>query len=109
MFNAHCTAGSTTTHSLSGRPPSFSIAFIPWITSRIMRSTVPLVHGLLATENRCSKPSAFASLRTTRLRKWVALSLTHVVGGPNVAHQRTSSSTVPFAEHALDGLSLIHI
>ena len=52
VFNAHCTAGSTTTHSLSGRLPTLSIAFAPWVPSRIMRSTVPLVHALLATENR---------------------------------------------------------
>ena len=51
-----------------------------------MRSTVPLVHALLAIQNQCSTPSAFARVRSTRLRKWVVLSLPHVVGGPNVAH-----------------------
>ena len=94
MFNAHFTAGSTTTHSLSGRPPSLNIAFAPPTTSLIMRSPVPLLHALFATENRCFTPIAFASLRTTQLRKRVALSLTHVVVCPNVAHQSKSSSAV---------------
>ena len=45
------------------------------------------------------------SLHTTRLRGWLALVLTQVVGGLNVAHQRTNSSTAPFTVYVLDGRS----
>ena len=45
------------------------------------------------------------SWRTTQLRRWVALALTQVVGGLNVAHQKTSSSTAPFTVYVLDGRS----
>ena len=46
-----------------------------------MRSTVMLVYVLLPTKKRCSAPSVFARFRTTRVRKRVALSLTHEVSG----------------------------
>ena len=108
MFNAHCTAGSATTYSLRGCPPLVEHRFRPVDHFAQHALNGPVGHALLGTENRCSTPSAYASLRATRLRKWVALSLTHVVGGPNVAHQWTSSSTVPFAVHAVDGCSHVY-
>ena len=55
----------TIRHSLCDRPQLLRI--VP--PRRSLRASCARLHSLIATHHRCSTPSAFASLRTTRRRK----------------------------------------